>query len=314
MSAGLKGPPLVRVSSSPLLSSGQENRVNSSAKSIYLAQHQISTSSQPQTPRDVCIDERTLSHELEATSINDNTENDNVNGFSCQQNATAFPSTSDVSSSSGIIAPPSGSFGNIKGPPLPPQTKTSPRYSTEISPSSNCPPPPTKHAAILDNLAPANQYQRQAPMSISQYRSITPPPPPHRTSSSSPSSSPQYRPSPPSIARSGIQPPATTPRRTSRIDSSQMPRPPRPQKDIIFNTRAGVGRKVPPLSGSTFKAIDKGNCSPRLMRVTMCAIPTNKEILNNTGIPFAIVSTPFAGSENLEEPVPIVDMGPSPPR
>ena len=45
----------------------------------------------------------------------------------------------------------------------------------------------------------------------------------------------------------------------------------------------------------------------------MC-IPSSKEILNSTGIPFAIVSTPFAGPENLEEPVPIVDMGASPPR
>ena len=101
---------------------------------------------------------------------------------------------------------------------------------------------------------------------------------------------------------------------TARIDSSQMPRPPRPQKDITFNTKAGVGRKVPPLSNSIFRTVDKGNCSPRLLRITTCAVPCSEVILNNTAIPLALIVTPFSHMENNEDNVPIIDMGESPPR
>lgn len=314
MSAGLRGPPLVRVPDTSIRSSEQESRVSGVTNSINLSQHQSSSLSQPSTPRDVHHDEQMLSHGLGSTSINDISENGIVNGLSFHHNMPTFPITQNISGSGGIIGGTSSSFSNMKGPPPPPEMKNNPRYSTEISPSYNCPPPPMKNAGISENLPTTNQSQKQYHMNTAQYRSITPPPPPHRTSSSSPTSPPKYHVSPSSNFRSGIQPPQPSPKNKARIDASQMPRPPRPQRDIVFNTRAGVGRKVPPLSGSTFKSIDKGNCSPRLMRVTMCAIPSSKEILNSTGIPFAIVSTPFAGPENLEEPVPIVDMGASPPR
>ena len=111
-----------------------------------------------------------------------------------------------------------------------------------------------------------------------------------------------------------ITPPAPPPKKPLRVDANEIPRPLKPQKDIIYTTRSGAMRKVPPLSGSLFKAIDKGNCSPRLMRVTLCAIPTSIDVLKNTGIPLALVVTPFAGPENGEEPLHLLDMGESPPR
>ena len=309
MSAGLRGPPLVRVSATSILGTEQESR-----NSIHLSQHQNSPLSQPSTPRDVHHDDQILSQGLGTISINNISENDIASALSFHHNVPTFSVPETISGSGGIIGGTSSSFSKMKGPPPPPEIRNSPRYSTDISPSINCPPPQMKNVGVSDNLLPTNQFQKQYNINTAQYRSVTPPPPPHRVSSSSPTSPPKHHVPPSSNFRSGIQPPQPSPKNKARIDSSQMPRPPRPQRDIVFNTRAGVGRKVPPLSGSTFKSVDKGNCSPRLMRVTMCAIPSSKEILNSTGIPFAIVSTPFAGPENLEEPVPIVDMGASPPR
>lgn len=105
-------------------------------------------------------------------------------------------------------------------------------------------------------------------------------------------------------------------RSTSRIDPSQMPRPPRPQTDVIFHTRSGSGRRVPPLSNTGFMAVDTGNCSPRYMRITTCAPPISREVQEKVGIPVAIVATPFASPENGEEEVPmtVMDNGQAPPR
>jgi hypothetical protein len=46
----------------------------------------------------------------------------------------------------------------------------------------------------------------------------------------------------------------------------------------------------------------------------MCAPPTSKEVLKMTGIPFAIVATPFAEPENFEDPVQTVDYQQAPVR
>jgi hypothetical protein len=46
----------------------------------------------------------------------------------------------------------------------------------------------------------------------------------------------------------------------------------------------------------------------------MCAPPSNKEVLKKTGIPLAVIATPFAGQESGDDAVPCVDMGESPPR
>ena len=44
------------------------------------------------------------------------------------------------------------------------------------------------------------------------------------------------------------------------------------------------------------------------------APPTTKAILDKTGLPFALLATPFAPPEQGELPVPVVDVGPLPPR
>jgi Sec23/Sec24 zinc finger len=186
-------------------------------------------------------------------------------------------------------------FSSAGGPPPPINTTRFPSdlhphgaFNTNIGP----PPPPPTHST--------------ARLSSSMGTHIPSPPPYNRN----PSDVPRHVSPPHSRTVSAVAPP----KQKARIDMSQIPRPPKPQKDIVYNTRSASGRKVPPLSSSIFKAVDKGNCSPRQMRITMCAVPSTKEALGKTGIPLAIVVTPFAGPENGEEPVHSVDMGESPPR
>lgn len=93
-----------------------------------------------------------------------------------------------------------------------------------------------------------------------------------------------------------------------RIDPSQMPRPPKPQRDVTYHTRIASGRKVPPLSNASYIAIDNGNCSPRHMRLTMCAPAVSRDLLTQVGIPFALLATPFAALEEEEEAIPQVNM------
>ena len=95
----------------------------------------------------------------------------------------------------------------------------------------------------------------------------------------------------------------------SRIDPSQMPRPPCLRTDIKYHTRAvDDKRKCPPLSNDIFEAIDNGNASPRYIRPSLCAPPTTKEVLKQVSIPMGFLATPFAAPENGESPVPLVDM------
>jgi protein transport protein SEC24 len=83
---------------------------------------------------------------------------------------------------------------------------------------------------------------------------------------------------------------------------------------VTYHTRIASGRKVPPLSNAGYVAIDNGNCSPRHMRITTCAPPVSKELQAQVGIPFALVTTPFAAEAVGEEPIPAVDMEGTPLR
>jgi hypothetical protein len=102
--------------------------------------------------------------------------------------------------------------------------------------------------------------------------------------------------------------PSSSRKSMNRIDPSQIPRPDRPQMDINFETKSGLGRKNPPCMNSLFTSIDTGNCSPRYMRSTMIAPPANKELLKQISIPYAIIATPFASPENDEINVPVVEL------
>lgn len=322
MNTGFRGPPLVQVSTGQIPSSGIECKTSSELPSTvvtdgdirgFTTRHLVST--------DGIVDDN-LTHAMEATSVTGKaTLSDVHTSMSSHQ---VDNDRMGSGNNSRTVAGMSSNFHNVRGPPPPINTS---RHSAQTPPRSDFdslrgPPPPMNSSRISEQLA-----------SSKAGASIFPPPPPppsfHRIQNNghmnnippnniskleSPSGAPPRCVTPPR-SRTLITPPhVASPKKASRIDSSQIPRPPKPQKDITYQTRSATARKVPPLSSSVFKAIDKGNCSPRLMRITMCAVPTTIDVIRKTGIPLAVVVTPFAESENGEERVPVVDTGESPPR
>jgi protein transport protein SEC24 len=210
-------------------------------------------------------------------------------------------------------------------PPPPPSSLSKGLYSTN---HPIIPPPPPMIASI-----PSNPYQMPPTGNIPHMNSIPPPPLPgdynnannysdkgdnsarsprvddHQNASVQ--SSPRYDLNTDSPRYGSVDSrPTSGPRRgNSRIDPSQMPRPPHLETDIVFYTRSGTTRRVPPLSNSGFQAIDNGNSSPRYIRATTVAPGISNVVQLSTGLPLGLIITPFASPENGEEPVPIVDYG-----
>ena len=123
-------------------------------------------------------------------------------------------------------------------------------------------------------------------------------------------------------------------RNTSRIDPGQMPRPDKPPVNIVFYTKgaatnnppssggggatsssssSSANRKNPPSCNAIYTAIDTGNATPRHLRCTTVAPPGTRDLLLQTGLPFAIHATPFAAIEEGEESIPLVDLTRLPP-
>lgn len=76
-----------------------------------------------------------------------------------------------------------------------------------------------------------------------------------------------------------------------------------------------TGEQPVPLSASEYHAIDQGNSTPRYLRPTIYAIPSNADLQSMTHVPFGIHITPLAQQPLEEAPVPIIDFGEDgPPR
>ena len=98
----------------------------------------------------------------------------------------------------------------------------------------------------------------------------------------------------------------------SRIDPSQIPRPDAAKAAETFATRANIGMCPPPAT-SPFVVSDEGNCSPRYMRLTLNQVVTTHDMLEQSGVPLAVVCQPLAEVPEVEGPVPVVDFGESGP-
>lgn len=105
-----------------------------------------------------------------------------------------------------------------------------------------------------------------------------------------------------------------TRKQSSRINLGQMPRPDRPQLDIVYHTRSGSSRRNPPSVNSLYIAVDTGNCAPRYVRSTLVAPPSTPQLLAQTALPLALHVTPFARPEDGEDPVPVIKLDQAPPR
>jgi len=103
-----------------------------------------------------------------------------------------------------------------------------------------------------------------------------------------------------------------------RIDPNQMPNPIQVMDDDqgsfdgeIFATSSRG--KVPPLVSTKCRIQDDGNCSPRYMRSSVYSVPCNQDMLKDSGIPMAIITTPFAKIPADEHQIRYVDHGPTGP-
>lgn len=104
-----------------------------------------------------------------------------------------------------------------------------------------------------------------------------------------------------------------------KLSSSMMPRPPAlekpcgsPREFYHRGMSAGLqasGANIPscPTTNTDYVAVDDGSARLRFMRMTTGAIASDPSVMAKSGVPLAVVMTPFADTVPGESPVPVVD-------
>ncbi|CAO1626197.1 unnamed protein product [Parajaminaea phylloscopi] len=105
----------------------------------------------------------------------------------------------------------------------------------------------------------------------------------------------------------------------ANISADQVPAPVENQEadqaffDKQWFSTCGTGGL--PLSTTDFGAVDQGNSNPKFMRLTTYSMPFSEELANTAQLPLAVNVQPLAQLRADEDPVPVIDCGPSgPPR
>jgi protein transport protein SEC24 len=73
----------------------------------------------------------------------------------------------------------------------------------------------------------------------------------------------------------------------------------------VFETRVNGAHVHPPSSLSRFIVRDRGNASPRLLRSTLNVVPVSTDMLNNSGMQFALSVQPLALPDPEDDPVAV---------
>lgn len=129
---------------------------------------------------------------------------------------------------------------------------------------------------------------------------------------------PSAAPAPPGMPGAPMPAPPQQQQPTAQLPSSAMPRPPavealcgtpRPffHRGLISNLEQGGGSAPIPASNSDFVSVDDGSASIRYMRLTTSAIASDPSVMSKSGMPLAVVMSPFADPVPGESRVPIVD-------
>ena len=104
-----------------------------------------------------------------------------------------------------------------------------------------------------------------------------------------------------------------------RVDPEQIPSIPRARDgaaqyylDHVYPT---MEQHLPPPAAVPFVALDQGNSSPKIARLTLNNIPSTSDFLSQTGLPLGLILQPFAPLQAGEQPTPVLDFGEfGPPR
>ncbi|KAH9478696.1 Protein transport protein Sec24D [Psilocybe cubensis] len=104
-----------------------------------------------------------------------------------------------------------------------------------------------------------------------------------------------------------------------RIDPAQVPSPidaiERDRRVWESKTHTTLPGTHAPLCTSDFVAVDQGNSSPKFVRVSTWNMPSTSKLVSDCHVPVAAIFQPFAEQSPAEEPVPVIQTGPSgPPR
>ena len=224
--------------------------------------------------------------------------------------------------------PRSNGFGppmrTLNGPPMMVPTQTG---STTTGPPPPPPPPPPSMMATTKTIngpssVPSNQYNnRQGPptatsgpiWSNQQQQRLPQSSYPTSTMNRYPTTATrtsERRNQPPPMQQQQQTATMTSSRKkkkSSRIDPTHIPRPlPRKVKAQRFETN--TDDEVPEVL-ENFKALDRGNCNPRFMSMTLHRIPATPAILTKVGAPLAVRCQPLADQHDGELMVPTVDFG-----
>ena len=79
----------------------------------------------------------------------------------------------------------------------------------------------------------------------------------------------------------------------------------------VFYTRTDNQHAVPPPASSRYIVKDMGDCSPRCMRATLNAVPATSELCRTGVMPMALVISPLALPDPLDDPIPVRSFPPS---
>merc|ERR1719385_346914 len=108
---------------------------------------------------------------------------------------------------------------------------------------------------------------------------------------------------------------AGAPRRS--LDPDHMPSPIAVMEDDQRNNGGDFNTNekglTPPLVTTKFRVQDYGNASPRYIRSTMYYVPGSEDMRKQTGVPFGLVISPMARTQQDENEPPITDFGPEGP-
>merc|ERR1719385_52779 len=108
---------------------------------------------------------------------------------------------------------------------------------------------------------------------------------------------------------------AGAPRRS--LDPDHMPSPIAVMEDDQRNNGGDFNTNekglTPPLVTTKFRVQDYGNASPRYIRSTMYYVPGSEDMRKQTGVPFGLVISPIARTQQDENEPPITDFGPEGP-